>query len=154
MKAFWVSKQLGFASAITSNGHVKKLQAAGVTHVINLRHSKHGKKIRKFKSLWLPFKDDMKPRPEWFYHDALKFYQDAMQHPKSRVLAMCHHGICRSASLTYFLLRTEGFTPSRAKLAVRTSRRYARVIPAYQESSEEFLARFLMKNPSGKHSNS
>ena len=63
MKVFWVSKRLAFGSAITTWQHVEKLQALGVTHVINLRHGKHDKKVRQFKSLWLPFRDDKEPRP-------------------------------------------------------------------------------------------
>ena len=44
MKLYWVSKRLAFGSAVTTWGHVEQLQALGVTHVINLRHGKHGKK--------------------------------------------------------------------------------------------------------------
>jgi Dual specificity phosphatase, catalytic domain len=102
MKVFWVSKRLAFGSAITTWRHVEQLQALGVTHVINLRHGKHGKKVRQFKSLWLPFRDDKKLRPNWFHHRALRFYQKAMRQPKSKVLCMCHHGVSRSPSLAYF----------------------------------------------------
>jgi hypothetical protein len=78
MKVFWVSKRLAFGSAITTWQHVEKLQARGFTHVINLRHGKHSKKVREFKNLWLPFQDDMKSRPRWFYRCALRFYKRAM----------------------------------------------------------------------------
>lgn len=145
MKVFWVSKRLAFASAITSYGHVRKLQGLGVTHVINLRHGKHGKKIRQFESLWLPFRDDMEPRPEWFHRRALRFYQKAMRHPNSKVICMCHHGACRSPSMVYFLLRVEGLSPARAKAVVFKARKCARVVPAYQESGEYFLSLYKMK---------
>ncbi len=46
MKAFWVSKRLAFGSAVTAWGHVEKLQALGITHIINLRHGKHGRNPR------------------------------------------------------------------------------------------------------------
>src|SRR5712692_9881747 len=101
MKVYWVSKRLAFGSAVTTWGHVEKLQALGITHVINLRHGKHGKKIREFKSLWLPFRDDKKPRPRWFYRWALRFYERAMRKPNTKVFVMCHHGISRSPYLTY-----------------------------------------------------
>src|ERR1700687_4979926 len=84
MKVFWVSKRLAFGSAITTWGHVEQLQALGITHIINLRHGKHSKKIREFESLWLPFRDDKKSRPNWFYRRALRFYQKAMRQPKSK----------------------------------------------------------------------
>ena len=141
MKMFWVSKRLAFGGAITTWGHVEKLQALGVTHVINLRHGKHGKKLRQFKSLWLPFRDDMKPRPRWFYRRALKFYKKAMRKPKSKMLVFCHHGMSRSPSLVYFLLRgASGFSHSQAQKAVLRVRPRAVIGRAYRESGEIFLA--------------
>jgi protein-tyrosine phosphatase len=145
MQVFWVSKRLAFGSAVTTWGHVEKLQALGFSHVINLRHGKHGKKVRQFKSLWLPFRDDKHPRPKRFYRQALRFYQKAMRKPNTKVLCMCHHGISRSPSLTYFLLRLDGFTPSRAKSAVLKARRCARVVPAYQRSGEDFRSLYKMR---------
>jgi protein-tyrosine phosphatase len=138
MKAFWVSKRLAFGSAITTWGHVQQLQALGITHVVNLRHGNHTKKVREFKNLWLPFRDDMQPRPKWFYRHALRFYVKAMQQSNSKIFVMCHHGICRSASLTYFFLRMDGLSPARAKSTVLKARRCARVVPAYQRSGEDF----------------
>ena len=141
MKVFWVSKRLAFGSAIRTSQHVEQLQAWGITHVINLRHGKHGKKVRQFKSLWLPFRDDMKPRPRWFYRDALRFYKRAMRKPQSKVLVMCHHGLSRSPSLSYFLLRgASGFSHSRAQKAVLRVRPRAIIAPAYREGGEIFLA--------------
>jgi len=145
MKVFWVSKRLGFGSAVTTWGHVEQLQALGITHVINLRHTKHGKKIREFESLWLPFRDDKKPRPNWFHRRALRFYQKAMRRPKSKVLCMCHYGISRSPSLTYFFLRMDGFSPAKAKSTVLKARKCARVVPAYERSGEDFRSLYNFK---------
>jgi protein-tyrosine phosphatase len=140
MKVFWVSKRLAFGSAITTWQHVEKLQSLGVTHVINLRHGKHGKKVWQFKNLWLPFRDDRKSRPRWFYRRALRFYNRAMRKPNTKVFVMCHHGISRSPSLTYFLLRgASGFTHARAQSAVLRVRPRAIIARAYRESGEIFL---------------
>jgi protein-tyrosine phosphatase len=141
MKAFWVGKRLAFGSAIATWGHVERLQASGVTHVINLRHGKHNKKVREFKNLWLPFKDDMKPRPKWFYRDALRFYKRAVRRKNTKVYVMCHHGLSRSPSLAYFLLRgAAGFTHSRAQNAVFHVRPSAVIARGYREGGEIFLA--------------
>jgi protein-tyrosine phosphatase len=75
----------------------------------------------------------------------LRFYQKAMRRPKSKVLCMCHHGICRSASLTYFFLRVDGFSPAKAKSTVLKARRRARVVPAYQRSGEDFRSLYKMQ---------
>lgn len=141
MKAWFVTKRLAFGSAITTWGHVDQLQALGITHIINLRHGKHGKKVRQFKSLWLPFKDDMKPRPRWFYRYVLRFYVKAMREPDSKLFLMCHHGLSRSPSLAYFFLRgASGFSHSRAQNAVLQVRPRAIIARGYREGGEIFLA--------------
>jgi hypothetical protein len=140
-----VTKRLAFGSAITTWGHVEQLQALGITHVINLRHGKHGKKIRQFKSLWLPFRDDMKSRPKWFHRRALKFYEKATRKSNTKLLVMCHHGMSRSASLTYFFLRVDGLSPTRATSAVLKARSQARIVPAYRDSGEYFLSLYKVQ---------
>lgn len=141
MKAFWVTKRLAFGSAITTWRHVEQLKAQGVTHVVNLRHGKYGKKIRQFNNLWLPFRDDEKPRPKWFYRSALRFYVKAIRQPNSKIFVMCHHGICRSASLVFFFLRACGHEPVEACALVRKARKRARIVRAYRYSCEKFLWR-------------
>jgi len=145
MKAWFVTRRLAFGSAITTWGHVEQLQALGITHVINLRHGKHGKKVRQFKSLWLPFKDNGKPRPRWFYRDALHFYTKATRQPDSKTFVMCRHGLRRSPSLVYFLLRVDGFSIARAKSTVLKARRCARVVPADWRSGEDFLSLYKVQ---------
>jgi hypothetical protein len=140
VKAFFVSKRLAFGSAIKTKAHVKKLKALGITHVINLRRY-NNEQIEKFPALWLPFKDDFKPRPRWFYKRTLKFYRKAMRRRDAKLFVMCHHGICRSASLTYFFLRVSGRSRKAAERRVRAVRASARVVPAYRRSAEEYLYR-------------
>jgi protein-tyrosine phosphatase len=141
VKAFFVSERLAFGSAIKTKHHVKQLRTLGITHVINLRWSGNNAKVRKFHHIWLPFHDDKKPRPRWFYKRALKFYRKSMVRRDTRVLVMCHHGICRSASLTYFLLRSSGKGRAKAESEVVRARPTARVVPAYRESCERYLSR-------------
>lgn len=141
MKSFFVSKRLAFGSAIKTKAHVKQLRALGITHVINLRRS-NNKKIQKFPHhLWLPFKDDMKPRPKWFYKRTLKFYRKLTKRRHAKLFVMCHHGICRSASLTYFFLRASGKSRNKAERRIKAARPMAHVVPAYRESSEKYLKR-------------
>ena len=145
MKAWFVTKRLAFGSAVTTWQHVEQLQALGITHIINLRHGKHGKKVREFESLWLPFRDDKKPRPNWFHRRALRFYRKAMRRPKSKILCMCHHGVCRSASLAYFLLREDGLSIAKAKSTVLKARPQARIVPAYWRSGEDFRSLYTFR---------
>jgi protein-tyrosine phosphatase len=141
MQAFFVTKRLAFGSEITTWGHVEQLQALGITHVVNLLSNKHGKKIRQFKNLRLSFRDDMKPRPHWFYRHALRFYKRAMRKPNAKVFVMCRLGICRSASLTYFLLRASGYGCARAENVVLRARPCAKIRRIYRECGESYLKR-------------
>lgn len=139
MKVFFVTKRLAFGSAITTWPNVERLRDLGITHVINLQRNKNNKKVRQFEWLWLPFRDDKKSRPRWFYKKALKFHKRAMQDRGRKVFVMCHHGISRSASMTYFLLRTSGLGSDKAESTIRRVRPCAKIVPAYRQSGEEYL---------------
>jgi protein-tyrosine phosphatase len=139
VKAVFVTKRLAFGSGITKWRHVEQLRALGITHVINLRRNVHDKKVRQFESLCLPFKDNKKPRPHWFYKRALKFYRRALRKRNAKVFVMCRMGICRSASLTYFFLRASGKSEKEARKRVLRARKWAMVCHAYRESSDEYL---------------
>lgn len=139
MKAFFVSERLAFGSAIRTTTHVKQLRALGITHIINLRWSQNNAKVRQFPHMWLRFHDDKKPRPRWFYKRALKFHRKVMKKRGTKLLVMCHHGICRSASLTYFLMRSSGKSTRKAERRIKAARRTACLVPAYRESSEKYL---------------
>jgi hypothetical protein len=138
---FGSTKRLAFGSSITTWRHVEQLEALGITHVVNLRRNKHGKKVKHFKNLRLPFRDDKKPRPDWFYRQALDFYERAMRRPDSKMLVMCRCGVCRSASLVFFLLRASGIDVTQAKGLLAAARSRAYIGRPYFQSGEEFLGK-------------
>ena len=141
MRVYWVKRDLAFGSIIKAWRDVDSLRELGVTHVINLLKHRNGKKIKLFDSIWLPFKDDKKPRPKWFYRKALKFHKRASRKNNSKLLVMCYHGRSRSASLTYFLLRSSGMSAVKAENRIRTARTNAMLPVAYRNSGERFLAK-------------
>lgn len=136
-----MTKQLAFGGEITTCRSVEQLQALGITHVVNLLSKKHGKKIQQFKNVRLSFRDDMKPRPRWFYRHALRFYERAVCKPNAKIFVMCRMGICRSASLTYFYLRASGYGPQRAENVVLRARPSAKIRSIYRECGESYLKR-------------
>jgi protein-tyrosine phosphatase len=149
VKAFFVTKRLAFGTGITKWRDVEQLEKLGITHVINLRRNIHGKKVRQFKSLWLPFKDDKQPRPRWFYEKALMFYVRAMRKRNAKIFVMCRLGICRSASLTYFFHRASGKPETAARSLVIKARPWATVTRGYRVSGEKFLR--TMPNSKKRH---
>lgn len=138
MIVFFVSQRLAFGSKVRLNRHVEKLRSLGVTHVIDVRKYP-SKKLRRFKTIHLNFRDDGRARPMWFYRRALHFYQSALEQADSKVYVMCRGGRRRSASMTYFLLRAFGLGPKTAESLVRQVRPCAQIVRAYRESCEEYL---------------
>src|ERR1700676_4747567 len=113
MVVFFVGKTLAFGSKATRLRHVERLRALGITHIIDVRKYR-AKKLDQFKRICLNFKDDARPRPQWFYSRALAFYKKAMRQSGSKVFVMCRAGRRRSANTTYFLLRASGGGPNEA----------------------------------------
>ena len=138
MTVFFVTTRLAFGSKVRLNRHVEKLQELGITHVIDVRNYP-SKKLRKFKTLHLNFKDNAHPRPMWFYAQALRFYQKALEQQDSKVYVMCRAGRRRSASMTYFLLRAAGVGPYKAEATVRRARPCVQIVRAYREAGERYL---------------
>jgi len=138
MIVFFVTKRLAFGSKVRLNRHVEKLRELGITHVIDVRKYP-SKKLRKLKTVHLNFKDNARPRPMWFYGRALRFYQQALERPNSKVYVMCRAGRRRSASMTYFLLRASGLGSDKAESTIRRVRPCAKIVRAYRQSGEEYL---------------
>jgi len=145
MKVFFVNRRLAFSSAIKTESHVEILEAQGITHVINLRRS-NNRHIRRFEDIWLPFKDNGKRRPKRFYRRALKFYKKAIKNSHSKVFVMCHYGMRRSPSMTYFLLRASRARAQRAAALVIKARAQAKLVRAYRESGEKYLRRMQRRH--------
>ena len=138
MKVFFVNERLAFGSRATRKVHCEKLKVIGITHVVNLRTTK-SKRLKEFKRIWLGFKDDAKPRPAWFYRRAPSFYCKAIKQPRAKIFVMRRMGRHRSASLTYFLLRASGASPSAAEAVILRARPCAKIVKAYRESAEKYL---------------
>ena len=138
MIVFFVGKRLAFGSKATRLRHVERLRTMGITHIIDVRKYR-AKKLDQFKRICLNFKDDARPRPQWFYSRALSFYKKAMRQPGSRVFVMCRAGRRRSANMTYFLLRASGIGPSEAEATLRRARPCIQIVRGYRESAEEYL---------------
>jgi rhodanese-related sulfurtransferase len=138
MIVFFVTKRLAFGSKVRLNRHVDKLLELGITHVIDVRNYP-SKKLRKFKTIHLNFKDNARPRPMWFYARAVRFYQNALERPNSKIYVVCRAGRRRSASMTYFLLRASGVGPRRAEATIRHARPCVQIVRAYRESGEKYL---------------
>jgi rhodanese-related sulfurtransferase len=146
MIVFFMTKRLAFGSKVRLNRHIEKLYELGITHVIDVRNYP-SKKLRKFKTVHLNFKDDARPRPMWFYAQALRFYEKALERSNSKIYVMCRAGRRRSASMTYFLLRASGLGSNAAEATIRRARPCVQIVRAYRESSEQYLLSKKIRPP-------
>ncbi len=138
MRVFFVNRRLAFGSAVKTEAHVEKLRALGITHLLNLRRYR-SRRAQRFRFLSLGIRDNGRPRPAWFYRRALTFYKRAISNPESKLFVMCHHGMCRSPSMTYFLLRASGVSHQEAECLILKAKPKARLRKGYTTSGEDFL---------------
>jgi hypothetical protein len=135
---FFVNNRLAFGSKARLARHIEKLESLGITHVIDVQHYA-GKKLRRFKTIRLNFRDDARPRPMWFYARALRFYEKALKQRRSKTYVMCRAGRRRSANMVYFLLRASGVGPRKAENTIRRARPCIQIVRAYRLSGEQYL---------------
>ena len=139
MRIYFVNDRLSFGSAVSSEKDIRQLLRRGITHVINLRRTNVNLKDH-FNCVWLPRRNDYRPRTTLFYRKALNAFRKISKQNGSKLFVMCHHGYHRSPSLVYFFLRASGVPSSEARHLISQARLAARVVTSYAESAERFLS--------------
>jgi hypothetical protein len=71
--------------------------------------------------------------------EAWNFYSKALKQYDAKLFVMCRVGICRSASLAYFLLRGSGTNSRQAEEIVVRARPAASICKAYKETADAWL---------------
>jgi protein-tyrosine phosphatase len=131
---------------------VSRLPELGVTHVVNCRADLQ---TRISQDLWAerqvfgadrvahaPMWDNGRPQPPRLWAPAALFAAAALEEDRAAgVLIHCQQGRRRSAMVAYSVLRLRGHDPEEAERMVRESRIPARLVPAYRDSVEGWLAR-------------
>ena len=89
-----------------------------------------------------PMWDDGRPQPPARWSAAARFAAEALDsEPDAKVFIHCHQGRRRSVLLAYAVLRLRGHEPDDAVRLIVDHRLEAEVVPAYQESVEQWLRR-------------
>ena len=117
------------------------LQAAGVTHVLNVSTDPHGAQVRRdFRATWVPVVDDLEPKPASWFRRGVSFARRALKDPDAQLYVHCREGMHRGPLMTYVILRAlRGLSPSEAKRAITGKRPVAGFPQVYLESAEAFL---------------
>ena len=132
---------------------------AGVTHAVNCRAPIQ---TTISQDLWAlrnvlgvdrvvqaPMWDSGRPQPARLWAPAARFAAEALEDPAARVLIHCQQGRRRSVLVAYAVLRLRGRDPDRAERLILESRGVARLVPAYRDSVEEWLASGGAETPEG-----
>jgi len=141
VKVFFPTKRLAFGSMITTWSDVEQLQALGITHVINLMRNTNNKKTESLSGSGFRLRTTRSLALAGSIEKLSSFNKRARQDRDRKVFVMCHHGISRSASMAYFLLRASGLGSDKAEATIRRVRPCAKIVRAYRESSEQYLLR-------------
>ncbi len=117
------------------------LQAAGVTHVLNVSTDPHEPEVRRnFRATWAPVVDDLEPKPASWFRRGLSFARRALSNPDTQLYVHCREGIHRGPLMTYVILRAlRGLSPAEARRAIIGKRPVAGFPKVYVESAEAFL---------------
>lgn len=124
--------------------------AAGITHAVNCRAPLQNAISQ---DLWAlravlgtdrvasaPMYDHGRAQPSRLWAPAARFAAEALRDPDARVLVHCQQGRRRSVLVAYAVLRLRGLEGDAAARLVAESRAVARLVPAYRESVERWLA--------------
>jgi hypothetical protein len=108
----WVTSRIAVGGAIESLYDVRKIAAADITHVLNVRTNQDEvpwilKVGLQYASNPTKDKDEKSKPPEWFNGSA-DIIRAALQSPSARILVHCEEGMNRAPSTAYFFFRTIG----------------------------------------------
>jgi len=134
-----ITERLFCGARIESAADAAELVGAGVTHIINARHTRcDASLIGNLSYLWNPTEDDDgHPKPVAWFGNAVEFALAALARPGTVVLTHCAHGRNRGPSLAYAILRAQGW-PSLEAYALLKEKR-PQVIVGYRDDADAAL---------------
>lgn len=114
----WVNERLAIGDAIESLYDARKIAAAGITKVLNLRTSQDEVElVQKAGMLYLanPTNGDTAIKPIDFWATSINYFlQSLAESPACKLLVHCKHGEDRGPSTAYAMLRATGAPPAKA----------------------------------------
>jgi len=114
----WVNERLAVGDAIESLYDARKIAASGVTKVLNLRTNQdEAEWVQKAGMLYLanPTNGDTVTKPVDFWSTSINYFlQSLAEYPSCKMLVHCKHGVDRSPSTAYAMLRAIGAPAAKA----------------------------------------
>ena len=122
----WVTSRIAIGGAIESLYDARRIAAAGITHVLNVRTDQDEvplvhKAGMTYSSNPSKKKDEAVKPPGWF-KSSFDIIFGCLADPGTKILVHCENGENRSASTAYFFLRAIGIDKKTAKGIVSEGR--------------------------------
>jgi protein-tyrosine phosphatase len=148
----WIAEERVAVGQLPTALSLPTLVGAGVTHVVNCRAraqtwlsqdlAVERAIFGRSRVMAAPMWDDGRPQPSQRWSAAALFAAEALDaDPNAKVLIHCQQGRRRSVLLAYAVLRLRGHDPDGAVRLILKHRLEAEVVPAYQDSVEQWLRR-------------
>jgi protein-tyrosine phosphatase len=148
MDMSWVTDRIAIGGGIWVAENMAKLQAAGVTHVIDMQIEFDDTMIAKpfgISVLWNPVDDDFQPKPAAVFRRGVEFGMKALEHHGSKIYIHCAAGVHRAPMMGLALLRAMGYDLEAAKQMIQSRRYVADFADVYVKSVEMFMKDYATK---------
>lgn len=122
----WVTSRVALGGSIESLYDVRKIAAAGITHILNVRTDQD--EVPWVLKVGLqyasnPTKDkDEKPKPASWFNGSADIIRAALHTPDAKILVHCQEGLNRAPGSVYFFLRTIGLEPKLCEKLITDAR--------------------------------
>ena len=138
----WVTPRLAVGPAIMTPENMRRLAAAGVTHVLGLESDFDDNTITGNTGMivrWLPQLDDLRPKPPEWFEQGVSFVEEALHREGSRVYVHCLAGIQRGPMMVLACLGATGMELVEAMNLIKSVRPGVNFPLPYVLSVQQFL---------------
>lgn len=107
--ANWLRRDLGVGAALDTIG-MADLKRAGVTHVLNCSREDDTQLAKRFgiQACWLPFEDDLEPKPSEIFAQGVAFAREVLTEPTNKLYVHCAAGVHRGPLMALAIMCSLG----------------------------------------------
>jgi protein-tyrosine phosphatase len=142
MDITWLTERIAVGGGIWTAENMKAVAKEGITHIIDMQIEFDDTALAKpygIEVLWNPTDDDFKLKPPDLFRRGVKFADNALELPDTKVFVHCAAGVHRAPMMALALLGSMGWGLNDAMELIEGRRPVADFAEVYVESVERFL---------------
>jgi protein-tyrosine phosphatase len=142
MDMTWVTGRIAVGGGIWSDDKMRKVAAAGVTHIIDMQIEFDDTALAEpygIQVFWNRVDDDFQRKPPEVFREAIEFAVNALEEPGSKVYVHCAAGVHRGPMMALALLRVLGWGLEDAMHLIEARRPVVDFADVYVRSVEDFV---------------